>query len=152
MRSHSEWVADVKGCLGSGRTITPTTTGHIFAIRTAIRYVSAATSQHRRDFRHWQILLQKSFWGGERKFLEPLMRFTRGDVRDHIVSSKSLTDLRRRVEKRRSSGEIQRSTFAGFLGLFDFRLLQQYPPNSGHAATAAPCSRADNSSHARRPG
>ena len=33
------------------------------------------------------ILLQKSFWGGERKFLEPLMRFTRGDVRDHIVLS-----------------------------------------------------------------
>ena len=38
--------------------------------------------------RFWPILLQKSFWGGERKFLEPLMRFTRGDVRDHIVSSK----------------------------------------------------------------
>ena len=36
----------------------------------------------------WQILLQKSFWGGERKFLEPLKRFTRGDVRDHIVSPK----------------------------------------------------------------
>jgi hypothetical protein len=35
-----------------------------------------------------QILLQKSFWGDERKVLEPLMRFTRGDVRDHIVSSK----------------------------------------------------------------
>src|SRR5712671_3067736 len=34
------------------------------------------------------ILLQKSFWGDERKFLEPLMRFTHGDVRDHIVSSK----------------------------------------------------------------
>jgi hypothetical protein len=31
------------------------------------------------------ILLQKSFWGGERKFLDPLMRFARGDVRDHIV-------------------------------------------------------------------
>jgi hypothetical protein len=28
-------------------------------------------------------LLQK-FWGGERKFLEPLMRFALGDVRDHI--------------------------------------------------------------------
>ena len=40
------------------------------------------------DVAHWQILLQKSFWGGERKFLEPLMRSTRGDVRDHIVSSK----------------------------------------------------------------
>jgi hypothetical protein len=34
------------------------------------------------------ILLQKSFWGGEQEFLEPLMRLTRGDVRDHIVSSK----------------------------------------------------------------
>ena len=34
------------------------------------------------------IFLQKSFWDGERKFLEPLMRFTRGDVRDHIASSK----------------------------------------------------------------
>ena len=34
------------------------------------------------------ILLQKSFWGGERKFLEPLMRCAPGDVRDHIVSSK----------------------------------------------------------------
>jgi hypothetical protein len=33
-------------------------------------------------------LLQKSFWGDERKLLEPLMRFTHGDVRDHIVSSK----------------------------------------------------------------
>jgi hypothetical protein len=36
----------------------------------------------------WRILLQKSFWGEERKFLETLMRFTSGDVRDHIVSSK----------------------------------------------------------------
>ncbi len=31
-----------------------------------------------------QILLQKSFWGVEQKFLEPLVRFARGDVRDHI--------------------------------------------------------------------
>jgi hypothetical protein len=30
------------------------------------------------------IVLQKSFWGVQRKFLEPLMRFARGDVRDHI--------------------------------------------------------------------
>jgi hypothetical protein len=27
-------------------------------------------------------LLQKSFWGDERNFLEPLMRFTSGDVRE----------------------------------------------------------------------
>jgi len=36
----------------------------------------------------WQILLQKSFWGDERKFLEPLMRFASGDLGDHIVPSK----------------------------------------------------------------
>jgi hypothetical protein len=27
----------------------------------------------------------KSFWGIERKFSDPLMRFARSDVRDHIV-------------------------------------------------------------------
>ena len=27
------------------------------------------------DFRYWQILLQKSFWGDDRNFLGPLMRF-----------------------------------------------------------------------------
>jgi hypothetical protein len=32
--------------------------------------------------------LKKSPWGDERKILEPLMRFTCGDVRDHIVSPK----------------------------------------------------------------
>ena len=35
------------------------------------------------------IVLKKSFWGDERKFLEPLMRFARGDMRDHIVSHKN---------------------------------------------------------------
>jgi hypothetical protein len=40
------------------------------------------------DVRFWQMLLQKLFWGEEQKFPEALMRFTRGDVRDHIVSPK----------------------------------------------------------------
>ena len=34
------------------------------------------------------IVLKKSFLGDERNFLGPLMRFARGDVRDHIVSHK----------------------------------------------------------------
>jgi hypothetical protein len=38
--------------------------------------------------RCWRILLQKSFWDDERKFLEPLLHFARSDVGDHIVSSK----------------------------------------------------------------
>jgi hypothetical protein len=40
------------------------------------------------EVRFWQILLQKSFLGVERKFLEPLMRFALGDVRDHVGGSK----------------------------------------------------------------
>jgi hypothetical protein len=39
--------------------------------------------------RYWQILLQKSFWGADRNFSGPLMRFARGDMRDHIVSHKN---------------------------------------------------------------
>ena len=38
--------------------------------------------------------VKKSFLGDERNFLGPLMRFARGDVRDHIVSHKIATDLR----------------------------------------------------------
>jgi hypothetical protein len=37
-----------------------------------------------RDVRFMPILLQKSFRDGGRKFLDPLMRFTCGDVRDHL--------------------------------------------------------------------
>jgi hypothetical protein len=40
------------------------------------------------DVRCVPIVLKKSFWGDERNFLELLMRFTRGEVRDHIDSSK----------------------------------------------------------------
>jgi len=56
MRSHSEWVADLKGCLGSGRTITPTTTAHFRDPDD----VSAATSQHRHDFHSWAPLTWKA--------------------------------------------------------------------------------------------
>ena len=42
----------------------------------------------KRHFRCCQIVLKKSFWGDERNFLELLIRFERGDVRDHIDSSK----------------------------------------------------------------
>jgi hypothetical protein len=34
-------------------------------------------------------MLKKSFLGDQRNFLRPLMRFARGDVRDHIASHKS---------------------------------------------------------------
>src|SRR6476660_781284 len=42
--------------------------------------------------------------------------------------SESITDLRSGAAERCSNREAQGSTFARFLGLFDFRLLQQYLP------------------------
>jgi len=92
---------------------------------------------HAWQVRKGPILLQNSFWGGERKFLRPLMHLTRGDVRDRTISfhSKSITDLRCGVEKRRSGREVQRSTFARFLGLSNFRLLQQYRPEAKSTAS-----------------
>jgi hypothetical protein len=50
--------------------------------------LKADIAQYGRHVSKVPILLQKSFWGDERKFLRPLMRFTRGDVGTHIVSSK----------------------------------------------------------------
>ncbi len=41
------------------------------------------------NVRMWQIVLQKSFLAGDGNFLEPLMRFARGDVRVHIGSHKN---------------------------------------------------------------
>jgi hypothetical protein len=41
-----------------------------------------------RNVASWRIALKKSFLGDAQNFLEPLMRFARGDVRDLIVSHK----------------------------------------------------------------
>ena len=61
------------------------------------------------------------FWGRRTKILRALMRFAGGDVRGPFYP-KSITDLRRGAEKRQSSKEDQRSTFARFLkqGLAEF--------------------------------
>jgi hypothetical protein len=69
------------------------------------------------------IVLKKSFLADEPKFLGPLMRFVRGDVRDHIVSPKIDQDLRggaRALQRRRDLkinfreilGVVRFSTFA----------------------------------------
>jgi hypothetical protein len=71
------------------------------------------------------IVLKKSFWGVERKFLEPLMRFMRSDVRDHIVSHKTTTDLRIGAKEGCNRRDSSESIFARFSASSDFRLLQQ---------------------------
>jgi hypothetical protein len=38
---------------------------------------------------NWQIVLKKSFWGDDQNFSGLLMRFARGDMRDHIISHRN---------------------------------------------------------------
>jgi hypothetical protein len=46
-------------------------------------------SQTSRHVRKVPMLSKKSFWGNRRNYLEPLTRFVRSDVRDHIASQKN---------------------------------------------------------------
>ncbi len=41
------------------------------------------------DVASWPIVLKKSSWGDDQNFSGLLMRFARGDMRDHIVSHKN---------------------------------------------------------------
>ena len=77
-------------------------------------------------FAFWQIVLKKSFSPDERNFLGPLMRFARGNVRDHIISRKNDRTPRIGAMDRCSDKDLQKSTFARFWASFVFRLLQQY--------------------------
>src|SRR4051812_4929708 len=52
-----------------------------------------------------RIVLQNSFWGDDQNFSGPLMRFARGDMRDHIRS-------RLRISFCEIFGAAQFSTFA----------------------------------------
>jgi hypothetical protein len=76
-------------------------------------------------------IVAKVFLGGRTKFLRAADTFyerrREGTISPH---PKSTRDLHSGVEKRRSAGEIQRSTFARFFGSLDFRLLQQYLPEA----------------------
>jgi hypothetical protein len=69
------------------------------------------------------ILLQKSFWGDERKFLEPLMRFTSGDVRNTIsFHPNSIADLLVALKSdaaAEKSGDQLSRDFSG-CSIFDF--------------------------------
>jgi hypothetical protein len=79
-----------------------------------------------RDVRVWQIVLQKSFWGNERNFVGPLMRFVYGDGRVLVVSYENHHGPSHRRCRACGGGTAFRAAFARFLSSFDFRLLQQY--------------------------
>jgi hypothetical protein len=75
------------------------------------------------EVRFVPILLQKSFWGGERKFLEPLMRFASGDVREpyRFIQNRSRTSvvaLKSDAAAEKSKDQLSRD-FPG-RSIFDF--------------------------------
>jgi hypothetical protein len=77
----------------------------------------------RRDVGFWQILLQKSFWRDERNFLEPLVRFTSGDVRGpyRYIQNRpgiSVVALKRNTAAEKSKDQLSRD-FPG-RSIFDF--------------------------------
>ena len=76
--------------------------------------------------------VEKAFLSDEREFLEPLMRFARGDMRDHIVSHKNDHGA-----SYRRYGALQwrswlKITFCEVSTSFDFRLLQHYRQQNGN--------------------
>jgi hypothetical protein len=81
-------------------------------------------------------VLQKSFWGDDKNFSGPLMRFARGDMRDHIVSHKTTTELRIGATEYCGGGASKKSAFARFSEQLHFRLLQQYLPEADLRRTA----------------
>ena len=64
------------------------------------------------------ILLKKSFWGGRRNFLEPLMRFVRDDVRDLVASQKNDHGLSYRHYGAPNGRVVQELAFAKTFGSF----------------------------------
>jgi hypothetical protein len=87
---------------------------------TALNTVSPSSSNKDRDVAFWPILLKKSFGGGERNFLEPLMRFVRNDVRDRFVSQKNdhgLSYWRYAASQRRTCPKIN---ICEIFGVFRF--------------------------------
>jgi hypothetical protein len=78
------------------------------------------------------ILLKKSFGGGERNFLEPLMRFVRNDVRDRFVSQKNdhgLSPWRYAASQRRTCPKIN---ICEIFGVFRFSTFSTVSANRRH--------------------
>ena len=68
-----------------------------------------------------RILLKKSIWGDARKFLRPADRLYVRRREGPYCLPKSITSLGNVADKRCSSREAPRSTFARFFALLDFR-------------------------------
>ena len=82
-------------------------------------------------------ILLKSLLGGERNFPEPLMRFVRNDVRDHVVSQKNdhgLSYWRCAASQRRTCPKIN---ICEIFGVFRFSTFSTVSARNRHADAVA---------------
>jgi hypothetical protein len=77
----------------------------------------------------WPVLadiVAKVFWGDDRNFLGPLMRFARGDMRDHIVSHKNDHGASYWRLRNTAVAELAKINICEIFGVVRFSTLQQY--------------------------
>ena len=88
------------------------------------------------------ILLQKSFWGDERNFLEPRMRFTSGDVREPYRFIQNRPGISVLALKSNTAGEKRKDQLSrDFPGrsIFDFCNNIRAKRTFGVSPTSAKC-------------
>jgi hypothetical protein len=86
------------------------------------------------DVAYWQIVLQKSFWADQRKFVGPLMRFARGDLRGphRLSQNRPRTSYRRySALQRQGSPKIN---FREIFGVVRFSTFATVSARNGHGA------------------
>src|SRR5260370_9086987 len=83
----------------------------------------------------WRIVLKKSFWGDDQNFSGPLMRFARGDMRDHIVSHKNDHGSSYRPYRALQRLERLKINFREIFGTARFSTFATLSAQSGHSST-----------------
>ena len=99
----------------------------------SVHGTSGTLKDRRRTSAAGGILLQKSFWGDERKFSGTLTRVARGDVRDHVAPRKNdhrPAERRDDASQRYSSLKI---TFREIFGVVRFSTFATTSADSGHS-------------------
>jgi hypothetical protein len=92
-----------------------------------------------RNVASWRIALKKSFLGDAQNFLEPLMRFARGDVRDLIVSHKIDQGPSYRRHEALQRQARQKLSFCGIFGVVRFSTFSTILARSGHSRNTDVC-------------
>ncbi len=121
------------------RSVRPDTLGcrrHLERVAAALSVVSHAVPLRSCEGRLWRILLKKSFGGGARNFLEPLMRFERDDVRDLVESQKNGHGLSYRCYGASRRWSCLKISICEFFGVVRFSTFSTISTQSGRSLSS----------------